>query len=149
MLEDINITRIYSNPIETPDVCLSIRYCTTLRPFGRTARPSGLTLRGYVLSLGSMSNSPSLTTHLAPTSTLFTHEFALTDKVALITGGGRGLGLEAAMAVLEAGARAAYCLDVASEPDSDWAAVCEYLKRMGKGRLEYICGDVTKQVCRS
>ena len=84
----------------------------------------------------------------AAVSTLLTQEFALTDRVALVTGGNRGIGLEMAMALSEAGARAVYCLDLQSAPGDDWSKVRDHLGRMGgKGRMEYIQGDVCDQVC--
>ena len=82
----------------------------------------------------------------AATSTLFTHEFALTDKVALVTGANRGIGLETAMALAEAGARAVYCVDLSEQPGDDWKAVRDYLTKLdGAGRLEYVHGDVRSQ----
>ncbi|KAI0736866.1 sorbose reductase sou1 [Fomitopsis betulina] len=81
--------------------------------------------------------------------TLFTHEFALTDRVALVSGANRGLGLEMAAALAEAGARTVYCVDLPKEPGPEWNKVKEYLARMpgleGKARLEYVSTDVTDQ----
>ena len=74
----------------------------------------------------------------------------MTDRVALVTGAARGIGLESAMALLEAGARAVYCLDLSEEPEGSWLCVQDYLRRAGvPGRLEYVCGDVRSQVCVS
>ena len=85
-----------------------------------------------------------------PKSTIFSRDFALDDRVALVTGAQRGLGLEAALALVEAGARAVYCLDLPSEPSDDWKKVRDYATRMegksGQGRLEYISADVTDKV---
>ncbi|KAI0061613.1 NAD(P)-binding protein [Artomyces pyxidatus] len=73
-------------------------------------------------------------------------QFKLTDRVGLVTGGNRGLGLEMALALLEAGARAVYCVDLPSEPGEEWKAVRDYVEAMGTGgRLEYVSQDVTKQ----
>ena len=67
-------------------------------------------------------------------------------RVALVTGGNSGLGLEAALAFLEAGARAVYCIDLPTQPSDAWTAVKEYVKATGlTGRLEYVQGDVTGQ----
>ncbi|OBZ72127.1 Glucan 1,4-alpha-maltohexaosidase [Grifola frondosa] len=81
--------------------------------------------------------------------TLFSHEFSLTDRVALVSGGNRGLGLETAMALLEAGARAVYCVDLPKQPGKEWTKVKEYVARMegktGEGRLEYVSADVRDQ----
>ncbi|EMD38638.1 hypothetical protein CERSUDRAFT_113811 [Gelatoporia subvermispora B] len=81
--------------------------------------------------------------------TLFSHEFSLADRVALVSGANRGLGLEMAMALAEAGARAVYCVDLPKEPSEEWKKVKEYLGRMeglaGEGRLEYVSADVRDQ----
>jgi NAD(P)-dependent dehydrogenase (short-subunit alcohol dehydrogenase family) len=88
-----------------------------------------------------------------PSPTLFSHEFALTDRVALVSGGHRGLGLEMSLALVEAGARAVYCVDLPKQPSDEWQAVQKYAERLastgktnGQGRLEYVSGDVTNQV---
>ncbi len=77
---------------------------------------------------------------------MFTKEFSLADRVALVTGGRRGIGLEAALALAEGGARAVYCLDLAEEPGEEWTKVREFTKHTGLGKFEYISGDVRKQV---
>ena len=86
----------------------------------------------------------------APKPTLFSREFALDDRVAFVTGGHRGIGLEAALALVEAGARAVYCVDLPPSPSEDWEKVRDYASRMvgksGEGRLEYISADVTNAV---
>ncbi|OJA09978.1 hypothetical protein AZE42_13672, partial [Rhizopogon vesiculosus] len=43
-------------------------------------------------------------------------EFALTDRVGLVSGANRGLGLEMALACCEAGARVVYCFDLPETP---------------------------------
>ena len=87
-----------------------------------------------------------------PVATLFKHEFSLEDRVALVSGGNRGLGLEMALALIEAGARAVYCVDLQEEPSEEWKKVRDYAQRLtgkvGEGRLEYMTGDVTNQVSR-
>jgi hypothetical protein len=82
-------------------------------------------------------------------------EFALRDRVGIVSGGNRGLGLEMALALIEAGARAVYCVDLPAVPGEEWRAVAEYVRRMegsdgqlgggGGGRLEYVCADVRDQ----
>lgn len=68
-----------------------------------------------------------------------------------MTGGCGDLGLEIALALIEAGTRVVYCIDLHKEPTEKWQKVREYSSRMtgkgGEGRLEYISADVTNQVC--
>ncbi|KAJ2917240.1 hypothetical protein MD484_g3167, partial [Candolleomyces efflorescens] len=73
-------------------------------------------------------------------------EFALEDRVGIVSGGNRGLGLEMALALCEAGARAIYCLDLPEQPSEEWQKTKAYLERMQIGsRLEYVSLDVTQQ----
>ena len=81
-------------------------------------------------------------------------EFALRDRVALVSGANRGLGLEMALVLVEAGARAVYCVDLPARAGDEWRAVAEYVGRMEwpvvegggtRGRLEYVCADVRDQ----
>ena len=57
-----------------------------------------------------------------------------------------------ALALIEAGARAVYCVDLPKEPSQEWQKTREYAAKMtgtgGEGRLEYISADVTDQVRR-
>ncbi|KAF5323285.1 hypothetical protein D9619_013498 [Psilocybe cf. subviscida] len=77
--------------------------------------------------------------------------FSMSNKTAIITGGGRGIGLEIAVAYAEAGA-VAYCLDLAEEPSDDWQKCRAWIDALPpassaqhKGRLEYAQCDVTQQ----
>jgi NAD(P)-dependent dehydrogenase (short-subunit alcohol dehydrogenase family) len=73
-------------------------------------------------------------------------EFALTDRVAIVSGGNRGLGLEMALTLCELGARAVYCLDLPETPSEDWTKTKKYVEKLGNNsRLEYISVDVTDQ----
>lgn len=73
-------------------------------------------------------------------------EFALTDRVGIVSGANRGLGLEMALALCEAGARAIYCFDLPPKPSDEWTKTQEYVKRMQNGsRLEYVSVDVRDQ----
>ena len=96
----------------------------------------------------------------APVKPTLWDEFALRDRVALVSGANRGLGLEMALALVEAGARAVYCVDLPERPGEEWRKVAEYVRRMGAaggggdsgagkvavtGRLEYVCADVRDQ----
>jgi len=73
-------------------------------------------------------------------------EFALTGRVGLVSGGNRGLGLEAAIALAEAGARVVYCFDLAEEPSEVFKASRGYVSKLGNGsRLEYFSADVRNQ----
>ncbi|KAL0578060.1 hypothetical protein V5O48_003922 [Marasmius crinis-equi] len=73
-------------------------------------------------------------------------EFALSDRVGIVSGGNRGLGLEMALALCEAGARAIYCFDLPETPSEDWQTTKEFVERLGNGsRLEYVSVDATNQ----
>jgi len=78
-------------------------------------------------------------------------EFSLRDRVGMVSGGNRGLGLEMAMALAEAGARAVYCIDLPEQPSKEWEMVKSYLSRMkvdggNAPRLEYVSADVRDQM---
>lgn len=80
---------------------------------------------------------------------------SLVGRVALVTGGHRGIGLEIALALVEAGA-IVYCLDLSETPDENWLKVQSYAAQLPSlgaspqgqslnGRLEYVSADVTNQ----
>jgi hypothetical protein len=82
---------------------------------------------------------------LKPKPKIFS-EFALVDRVGIVSGGNRGLGLEMTLALCEAGARAIYCLDVPNKPSDEWLKTKAFVKRLGSGsRMEYISVDVRNQ----
>ncbi|KAF8879064.1 sorbose reductase sou1 [Infundibulicybe gibba] len=56
-------------------------------------------------------------------------QFSLSGRVALVTGGHRGIGLEMALALTEAGA-IVYCLDLPSIPEPDWLTVQAYAEKL-------------------
>ncbi|KAJ3729153.1 hypothetical protein DFJ43DRAFT_484613 [Lentinula guzmanii] len=111
-----------------------------------------------VSALAPVGVEAALQTPINPSSTtprkIFS-EFAIPDRVGIVSGGGRGLGLEMAMALCEAGARAIYCLDIHDKPSEEWEAVREYVGRLkpleqnsssnSSSRLEYVKVDVTDQ----
>ncbi|KAL7274395.1 hypothetical protein RUND412_002707 [Rhizina undulata] len=68
-------------------------------------------------------------------------EFNLVDKVALVTGGARGLGLTQAEALLEAGAKV-YALDRLTEPDPSFTKIQERAKKELGTSLHYRQIDV-------
>ena len=73
--------------------------------------------------------------------------FSLAERVAVISGANRGLGLEMALALAEAGARV-YAMDLPPTPGEEFRAVQSYVKAFGtSAKLEYVDGgvDVTDQ----
>jgi hypothetical protein len=73
--------------------------------------------------------------------------FSLAGRVGIVTGGNRGIGLEMALTLAEAGAKV-YALDLPTTPGEDFLATQKYVERFGTGaKLEYIAGgvDVTDQ----
>ncbi|KIK28098.1 hypothetical protein PISMIDRAFT_7642 [Pisolithus microcarpus 441] len=70
-------------------------------------------------------------------------EFAVTDRVALVSGGNGGLGLEAAIALCETGARVVYCFDLPEEPSEVFVAAQDYVRKLeNNSRLKYFSADV-------
>ncbi|KAI6144633.1 hypothetical protein BKA82DRAFT_144802, partial [Pisolithus tinctorius] len=73
-------------------------------------------------------------------------EFTLTDRVALVSGGNRGIGLEIAIALCEAGARVVYCFDLPEEPSEVFLDSQDFVRKLGNNsRLEYFSADVRDQ----
>lgn len=83
-------------------------------------------------------------------------EFSLQGKVYIVTGGGRGLGVALAGAIIEAGAKKVYCLDLLPEPHEGWYQLKSRLGSKGDSlvfksqnvtdeeRIEKIFEDVVK-----
>ena len=69
-------------------------------------------------------------------------EFSLQDKVYIVTGGGRGLGVALAGAIIEAGAKKVYCLDLLPEPHEGWHHLKSQLASKGDA-LVFKSQDVT------
>ncbi|KAF9265147.1 NAD(P)-binding protein [Marasmius fiardii PR-910] len=129
-------TRVFNprNGLATP-----LRY-TLQRSFTAKQSVSPLAPLGVAAAYSAKAN-PSV----QPKPKIF-DEFALTDRVGIVSGGNRGLGLEMALAMCEAGARAIYCFDLPETPAKDWMTAKEFVERLGNGsRLEYVRIDVTNQ----
>lgn len=74
------------------------------------------------------------------TTTIFS-EFSLEGMTAVVTGGNRGLGLEMALAYVEAGAHV-YVIDLPEEPCEEFKKVAEHCHKLDR-QIEYISADVT------
>lgn len=82
-----------------------------------------------------------------PRATLLQREFSLAGRVAVVTGGYGGIGLEVSEGLAEAGATV-YCVDIASSPTEAFKKTREYVRRIAEedesiGRLETVQADVT------
>ncbi|GIJ89235.1 hypothetical protein Asppvi_008165 [Aspergillus pseudoviridinutans] len=71
-------------------------------------------------------------------------EFDLADRVFAVTGGGRGLGLAMAEAVMEAGAKV-YCLDRLEKPHPEFETARAQAEKEYGGALEYRRIDVRNE----
>jgi len=107
----------------------------------RLAATQGTTIGQSTLPDGEVITSAPPT---APQPTIF-NEFSLAGRVAVVSGGNRGLGLEMALALCEQGAKV-YAFDIPDIPSADFLGISQYVDEMGGGRsLEYISADVTDQ----
>lgn len=98
---------------------------------------------GIVADLALPSEIPE--SHLTPThNASHTALFSLSKKTIVITGGGRGLGITLAAAVLEAGGNVA-CLDILDAPAAEeWAAIQKTAKTHSL-QLSYRRVDITDE----
>jgi NAD(P)-dependent dehydrogenase (short-subunit alcohol dehydrogenase family) len=81
---------------------------------------------------------------ITPANTSHSKLFSLNQHTIAITGGGRGLGITLALAVIEAGGNVA-CLDILPSPAAkEWAALKLCAKRAGLSASYYAC-DVTDE----
>ncbi|THU84418.1 sorbose reductase sou1 [Dendrothele bispora CBS 962.96] len=139
--------------LRNPFICRSISTTLSTRSDGDIKTPSNAELRAAqaqasVSPLAPIGVAAAVEAKTDPSSVparpkIF-DEFALRDRVGIVSGGNRGLGLEMAMALCEAGARAVYCLDITKTPSEDWQTVKEFVEKMGS-RLEYISVDTRDQ----
>lgn len=70
-------------------------------------------------------------------------EFSLIGKTAVVTGGNRGLGLEMALAFVEAGAHV-FVIDRAEMPSDDFQKVAKHCQLLDR-QIEFITADVTNE----
>jgi hypothetical protein len=100
---------------------------------------------GVQAALDHVAVGPSADPALAPRPKIF-EEFSLAGRVAVVSGSNRGLGLEMALALCEAGSRAVYCMDLPNVPSKEWEATRDFVRGLGNGsRLEYVSADVRDQ----
>ncbi|KAL2003211.1 hypothetical protein VTN02DRAFT_4618 [Thermoascus thermophilus] len=104
--------------------------------------PSTLFRPAYLATTSSTTTPPPTTTTTTPERF---REFNLQDRVFAITGGGRGLGLAMAEALMEAGAKV-YCMDRLEAPDPEFRAAQERARSTYGGGLEYRRVDVRNHI---
>ncbi|KAF7168306.1 hypothetical protein CNMCM5623_001327 [Aspergillus felis] len=104
------------------------RLCTSLHPFLRSTYSTTTNEQHIQRKL------PRMTPHRF-------REFDLADRVFAVTGGGRGLGLAMAEAVMEAGAKV-YCLDRLEKPHPEFETAKAQAEKEYGGALEYRRIDV-------
>ncbi|VDC05368.1 unnamed protein product [Peniophora sp. CBMAI 1063] len=113
-------------PARTPSVNALRYFSTSLR---RSSLPSPLPGVSTALAHASQAHSSSSPPHgvlnVSPRPTL-AQTFSLQGRVALVSGANRGLGLEMALALAEAGAKVV-CVDLPREPGPEFKAVDAYL----------------------
>jgi len=119
----------------------------TLR-LARQARYSPLLARGAANNARStpIGVKAALAAHADPKFTprrTIMDEFSLKGRVAVVTGGKQGLGLEMAMALAEAGA-SVHCLDLPPKPTPEFEQTKDYIGKLG-GAMHYTSADVTNQ----
>src|ERR1700753_3973119 len=83
-----------------------------------------------------------------PKRTIFT-EFSLNERIAIVTGAKRGIGLELSMALAEAGA-IVHSIDLQQDPGSDFHKAKDYVAKIKEhqpevGSLSYLSVDISKQ----
>lgn len=82
--------------------------------------------------------------HQTPANKETERLFSLSGTTAVVTGGGRGLGITIAVAIVEAGGNVA-CLDILAEPSADeWASLKNLAKMSGCWVAYYKC-DITQE----
>ncbi|KZV65818.1 sorbose reductase sou1 [Peniophora sp. CONT] len=123
-----------------------------------TASPSPLPGVATALAHASRAHlkaSPPHDVSTPPQPTL-AQSFSLQNRIALVSGANRGLGLEMALALAEAGAKV-FCVDLAQSPGAEFKAVESYLNNMREdkdvealgggavGSVVYKSADVTDQ----
>lgn len=98
---------------------------------------------------GSVVSDTTLPSHVPETQQTTANQesqqlFSLAGTTTVVTGGGRGLGITLARAIVEAGGNAA-CLDVLPEPSKDeWASLEKLAKRSGLFVSYHRC-DITQE----
>lgn len=130
---DTKTTQATAAPTMAPKVTLPIVPFDQYLP----ARPAKRELIGVEAAIESASN-PSMEI----TSTI-QQQFSLAGKVAVVTGGNSGIGLEYCVVLAELGA-IVFALDLSDSPSEDFLTCKSYIKRMpGAGSLEYSVANVT------
>lgn len=139
------ISNVLSTVARAPIARRGIHYPQTSLSLRSTDISKGCRASSTTAGVFPLSGVEAVLSGTAPHHQTIFDEYGLPARVAVVTGGNRGLGLEMSLALSELGARV-YALDLPEKPSDDFLQVREHVSKLGGGRsLEYVSVNVTDQ----